>query len=57
MSIATVHEVSWQALPYQPVARAATITGRSQAHVYKLIKLKLLRAVKLGSRPRASLNS
>ena len=47
MSITTIDEVAWQALPYQPVARAAAITGRSPAHVYALIKSGKIRAVEL----------
>ena len=48
--ITTIDEVAWQALPYQPVARAAAITGRSPAHVYALIKSGTLRAVKLAGK-------
>ena len=50
MSTATSFEVAWQAVPYQPVARTAAITGRSQAHVYTLIKSGGLRAVKLAGK-------
>ena len=50
MSISTIHEIAWQALPYQPVARTAAITGRSPAHVYALLKSGALRAVKLAGK-------
>ena len=50
MSISTIHEIAWQALPYQPVARTAAITGRSPAHVYALLKSGTLRAVKLAGK-------
>jgi hypothetical protein len=50
MTIPTLHEVTWQTLPYQPVARAAAITGRSPAHVYALVKSGTLRAVKLAGK-------
>ena len=50
MSIATIHEIAWQALPFQPVGRTAAITGRSPAHVYALLKSGTLRAVKLAGK-------
>jgi hypothetical protein len=50
MTSATIHGVAWQAIPYQPVARAAAITGRSEAHVYNLINSGALRAVKLAGK-------
>lgn len=41
---------SWRDLPFQTVSNTAAITGRSCAHVYSLLKLGDLNAVKLGGK-------
>lgn len=50
MSRATIHGVAWQAIPFHPVARAAAITGQSEASINTLISSGALRAVKLAGK-------
>jgi Helix-turn-helix domain len=50
MSRATIYGVAWQAIPYHPVARAAAITGQSEASVNTLISSGALRAMKLAGK-------
>ena len=40
----------WRDLPFQTVGHTAAITGRSPAHVYSLLKVGDLQAVKLGGK-------
>ncbi len=47
---ATIHGVAWQAIPYQPIARAAAIVGQSETRVHRLINSGALRAVKLAGK-------
>ena len=47
MSRATIHGIAWQAIPYHPPARAAAITGTSEAGVNGLINSGALKAVEL----------